>query len=123
MFDHMLFHFSEVEAFGGFLDFERVKFFELLSVFFKIGGVFSVELMLKFGALFFVVFHFFVPEVVEVVHFLLVGLVDFVDLIFVSDFHLVHSSLVQLFPQLLGLDSVVLGLDIVAVFLILGHGG
>ncbi len=90
-------------------------------MFLKIGGVFCVELMFEFGAFFFVVFHFFVPKVVKVIHFLLVGLVDLMHLVFVSDFHFVHSALIQLFPQLLGLDSVVLGIDIIAIFLILGH--
>ncbi len=121
MFDHVLFHFSEVETFRGFLDFQGMQFLLLLSVFIKVGSVFGVELMLEFGALLNVVFHFFVPEVVEVVHFLLVGFVDLVDLILVTNFHFVDPSVIQLFSKLLGLDPIVLGLHVVSVFLILGH--
>ena len=56
-----------------------------------------IELMLKFGSFIFIVFHFLIPEVIEVVHFLLMGFVDLMDLIFVSDFHFVDSSEIELF--------------------------
>jgi hypothetical protein len=121
LFDHVLFHFSEVKTLGRFLDFEGMQFFLLLSIFIEISSVFGVELVLEFAALLNVVFHFFVPEVVEVVHFLLVGFVDLVDLILVSNFHFVNPSVIQLFSKLLGLNPIVLGLDVIAVFLILGH--
>lgn len=53
------------------------------------------------GALGFVVLHFLVPEIVEVAHLLLVGFVDFVDLVLVTHLHFIHASQVQLLSHLL----------------------
>lgn len=117
----MLLHFSQVETFGGFLNLLGMELFELISVFLNISSMFAIELIFELGAFIFVVFKFFIPEVIEVVHFFLMSFVDFMDLIFVPDLHFINSSLIELFSELFGLDSVVLGFDVVASFFVLGH--
>ena len=82
-----------------------------------------IKLVFELGALLLIMFHFFIPEVIEIVHFLLMGLVDLVNFIFVSDFHFIDTSMIELFFELLRLDSIGLGFDVVAGFLVLGHGG
>lgn len=80
------------------------------------------QLLFELGPFRFIILHFLVPEVVEIVHFFLVGFVDLVILVLVSDLHFVDSSQVELLSQLFGADSVGFGIDIVSVFLVLGHG-
>ena len=123
LFDHVFFHFPEVETFGGFLDFERMQFIEFFPLFLKIGSMLIIKLMLELGALLFIMFHLFIPEVIEIIHLLLMGLVDLMDFVLVPDFHFVDTSVVELFFELFGLDSIVLGFDVVGSFLVLGHGG
>ena len=123
MLDHVFFHFPEIETFGGFLDFDRVQFFKFFPVFFEIRSMFVIKLVFEPGALLLIMFHFFIPEVIEIVHFLLMGLINFVNFILVSHFHFIDTSMIELFFELFRLDSIGLGFDIIAGFLVLGHDG
>jgi hypothetical protein len=80
------------------------------------------EFVLEPESLCFVVLHFFIPEVIEVVHFLLMGFVDLLDFVLVSDFHFVYPSEVKLLFEFLGSDSVGFCFDVVGCLLVMGHG-
>lgn len=62
-----------------------------------------------------------IPEPIEISEFVLVGTVEVVVLLVVALLHLVYAARLEIPLELLGGEPVVLGLDVVAILLVLVH--